>query len=156
MRTLLVLTMCLAACGGGDDDFEAPTCGDNEFKLEGSIDDTPISEVRSDYASYVFVNKIGEDLGQLDVTFADDDTLSLRFPDLVANGDSVEARGGLAFIEASLILGNCEDDGFPGILRMDDDGDGGTFLLTSLHRGGVPCNGGLVDGELTGCFRSPP
>lgn len=152
-ETVFVLVLGLmGACGGGDDDFEAPTCEEGEVRLEGgSFEDT-----RSGYTSYIFINALDDQLGQLDIEFPDGDALSLRFPDLTANGDSVEARGSVSYPSVELDVGNCEDDGFPGILRLDDDGDGGTFLLTSLRQGSDYCAGDAADGEITGCYRSEP
>ena len=154
MRTTLFGLVCLAAaCGGGDDDFEAPTCAAGEVRLEGTVDGS-FEDARSGYDSYIFVNALNGEEGQLDVVFPDGDALSLRFPDLVANGDSVEARGSVGYISVGLNVGNCEDGGYPGVLRMDEGGGGGAFLLTSLRQGGDDCGGDPVDGEITGCFRS--
>ncbi|HUS68610.1 MAG TPA: hypothetical protein VMZ28_28940 [Kofleriaceae bacterium] len=157
MRTALGLVFLLAAaCGGGDDDFEAPTCEDGEVRLEGDVGGGSFDDSRSGYSSYVFVNALNDEDGQLDIGFPDGDTLSLRFPDLTANGDSVDVRGSVSYPSVDLDVGNCEDSGFPGILRLDDDGDGGTFLLTSLREGSDYCDGDGVGGEITGCYRSAP
>jgi hypothetical protein len=154
---LLGLTLCLAAaCGGDDDDFEAPTCEDGEVRIQGDVGGASIDDARSGYVSYVFVNALNDDDGQLDVGFAGGDMLSLRFPDLTANGDSVDVRGSVSYPSVDLDVGNCDDDGFPGILRLDEGGDGGAFLLTSLRQGDDYCGGDAVTGEITGCFRSTP
>ena len=156
MKIAIILAMCLAACGGGDDDFEAPSCADGEVRIEGTVDGESVSDVRTSNNGYIFVNALNDDEGQLDVLFGEsgEEILQLRWPDLVANGHSVEARGLVGYTDLS--VGTCEDDGYPGILRMDDEGGGGTFLLQDLRAGPVPCEGDPVDGELTGCFRSQP
>jgi hypothetical protein len=152
----LVLGAALVApivgCGGGDaDDFDAPTCAAGEVAIEGTIDGGQESASLSGATGYSFVNAINGELGSLTVTFEAGDRLHLEWPDLVANGDAVDARGTVAF--PGLDLGNCEDDGFPGTLRMDPEGDGGSFRLPSLHPG-ADCAAAEVSGELTGCFAS--
>lgn len=145
------LLALLTACGGGDDDFDAPTCAAGEVAIEGSLDGSQESARLSGASGYIFVNAINGELGSLTVTFAGGDMLYLEWPELVANGDAVEARGDIAL--SGLAVGNCDDDGFPGTLRMDAGGDGGSFRLTSLRRDGG-CAGAEVSGELTGCFAS--
>ena len=71
---------------------------------------------------------------------------------LVANGDSVPARGQL-MLGAGLDLGNCETGPFSGTIAMDDDGEGGTFQLVDLHAA-PPCTGVALSGTVTGCFKS--
>ncbi len=158
MTRVLGLTLCLvAACGGdADDDFEAPTCDDGEVRIEGTIAGEAIDEARTGYDGYIFVNALGDDLGQLDVVYADGDALSLRFPDLTANGDSVDVRGSVGFLSSGLDVGNCEDDGFPGTLRLDEDGDGGAFHLVGLRDGTPYCEADDIDGDIVGCYRSEP
>jgi hypothetical protein len=154
MRCLQVLSIAaLAIACGSDDDFSAPTCAEGEVVIEGTIDGGNESASLSGWTSYIFVNAIGDDLGTLTVSFAADEMLYLEWPELVANGDSTGARGTVAL--AGLDYGNCEDDGFPGALRMDDDGDGGAFQLPRLHAS-ADCSAPELDGELVGCFRSMP
>ena len=147
---LFVLLALVAACGGADDDFDAPTCAPGEVVIEGTIDGGQESASLSGATSYIFVNALSGELGSLTVTFGDD-MLFLEWPDLVANGDSVDARGAVAV--SSLSYGNCDDDGFPGTLRMNDEGGGGAFRLTAL-RPDADCAAPEVSGELTGCFES--
>lgn len=154
MRSLQIITLAVLLIGcGGDDDFSAPTCADGEVAIEGTIDGGIESASLSGSTSYAFINALNDQNGTLTVSFGAGEMLYLEWPQLVANGDSVEARGTIAL--AGLDYGNCDDDGFPGTLRMDDDGDGGTFLLRSLHPA-ADCSAATVDGELTGCFRSTP
>lgn len=140
----------IAGCGG-DDGFDAPTCSPGEVAIEGSIDGGQESASLSGATSYIFVNAVNGQLGSLTVAFGAEDMLYLEWPDLVADGASVDARGSIAF--PGLAYGNCDDDGFPGTLRMNDDGNGGTFRLGSL-RPGADCTAAQVSGELTGCFAS--
>jgi hypothetical protein len=147
---LSLLLALFAACGGGDDDFDAPTCAPGEVAIEGTVDGGQESARLSGATSYIFVNALSGELGSLSVAFGDD-MLFLEWPDLVANGDSVDARG--AALVSSLSYGNCDDDGFPGTLRMNAEGGGGTFRLTAL-RPGADCTAAEVSGELTGCFES--
>jgi hypothetical protein len=136
---------------GGDDDFDAPTCAAGEVAIDGTIDGGHESASLSGPTSYIFVNALNGELGTLTVTFGADDMLYLEWPDLVADGASVDARGTISL--SGLAYGNCDDDGFPGTLRMDSDGNGGSFRLRSLHPGG-DCTAAQVSGELTGCFAS--
>lgn len=147
---LSLLLALVAACGDESDDFDAPTCAAGEVAIEGTIDGGQESASLSGPTSYIFVNALNGELGSLTVTFGDD-MLFLEWPDLVANGDSVDARGAVAV--SSLSYGNCEDDGFPGTLRMNEEGGGGAFRLTALHAG-ADCAAPEVSGELTGCFES--
>lgn len=149
----LVLVLLDLGCGGGDDDdFDAPTCAHGEVMVEGTIDGVQESASLSGPRSYIFVNALDDRLGTLTVAFGADDMLHLEWPDLVANGDSVEARGIIAL--AGLDYGNCDDDGFPGTVRMNADGEGGAFRLRSLHPG-ADCAAAEASGELTGCFAAP-
>jgi hypothetical protein len=151
----LVLCSALAApiigCGGGDDDFDAPTCAAGEVAIEGTIDGGQESASLSGATSYSFINALNGELGTLTVTFELGDRLHLEWPDLVSNGDSVDVRGAITF--PGIDLGNCEEDGYPGTLRMNQEGDGGSFRLQSL-RPGADCTAAEVSGELTGCFAS--
>jgi len=136
---------------GGDDDFDAPTCAAGEVAIDGTIDGGHESASLSGASSYIFVNALNGELGTLTVTFDVDDMLYLEWPELVADGASVDARGTIAF--PGLAYGNCDDDGFPGTLRMNADGNGGSFRLRSLHPD-ADCTATQVSGELTGCFAS--
>ena len=152
----LVLCSALAApiigCGGGDDgDFEAPTCAAGEVAIDGTIDGGHESASLSGATGYIFINSLNGELGTLTVTFDTGDRLHLEWPDLVANGDSVDARGAITF--PGIDLGNCDEDGYPGTLRMNPEGEGGAFRLPSL-RPGADCAAAEVSGELTGCFAS--
>jgi hypothetical protein len=147
----LVLSFTADLGCGGDDDFDAPTCAAGEVAIDGTIDGGHESASLSGPTGYIFVNALNGELGTLTVTFGADDMLYLEWPDLVADGASVDARGTIAF--PGLAYGNCDDDGFPGTLRMNADGNGGSFQLRSLHPD-ADCTATQVSGELTGCFAS--
>jgi hypothetical protein len=147
----LALALANLGCGGDDDDFDAPTCAAGEVALDGTIDGGHESASLSGASSYIFVNALNGELGTLTVAFGAEDMLYLEWPDLVADGASVDARGTIAFPD--LAFGNCDDDGFPGTLRMNADGNGGTFRLRALHPG-ADCTAAQVSGEITGCFAS--
>jgi hypothetical protein len=149
LALVLVLLLGDLGCGGDDDEFDAPTCAAGEVMIEGTIDGGQESAGLSGASSYIFINALNGQLGTLTVTFGADEMLYLEWPDLVANGASVEARGVIAL--AGLDYGNCDDDGFPGTLRMNADGDGGAFRLGSLHPG-ADCAAAAAPGELIGCF----
>lgn len=153
LSVIFALAAAAAGCGGDDDDFDAPTCAAGDVRVEGTIDGGSESASLSGANSYIFVNALGGDLGSLTVTFGAEDMLYLEWPDLIANGGSGEARGTIDL--AGLDYGNCDDDGFPGTLRMNADGDSGAFRLRGL-RPSADCAAGEVDGELTGCFASSP
>jgi hypothetical protein len=105
---------------------------------------------------YSFVNKLGEaEPGMLQLGLGSGDVVLLEWDRLVANGDSVDARGTVDFSASSGVhYGNCESDGFPGTLHMDEDGDGGAYRLRRLRAEGS-CSASQEDGEIVGCFRSP-
>lgn len=150
LAALLAVSLLASGCGGDDDDFDAPTCAAGQVMVEGAIDGGQQSASLSGASGYIFVNAINGQLGSLAVSFGED-MLYLEWPDLVANGSSVDARGTIQF--PGLAYGNCDDDGFPGTLRMNADGDGGAFRLRSLHAD-ADCTAPEVSGELTGCFAS--
>lgn len=48
MRAFALLVAAFAlGCGGGDDDFSAPTCSAGEVVIEGTVDGEPIGCFRS-------------------------------------------------------------------------------------------------------------
>lgn len=100
---------------------------------------------------YGFVNALGgDDPGFLTIGSMDGQQLRLEWPTLVANGDSVEARGTLEAGDFS--AGNCMTGSFVSILTMDESGDGGTFLLRELSSAPF-CEGAALEGHIAGCFR---
>ncbi len=144
--------LLVAACGGGG--LDAPACADGVVAVRAELGEELIEDSRSGLTSYGFINAFGDNLGTLTIGFADGSTLSLEWEELVANGDSVPARGALAF-GGQLDLGMCETGPFSGTLEMDDDGDGGRFQLVDLHTAPY-CTGTAIEGTVTGCFRSNP
>ena len=126
-RALLFVLATLAACGGGGP--EPPACTDGEARALGGS------------SGYLEVNR-GDSSGEL----------YLEWDELVANGDSVSARG---HVIATTGYGNCVSGPLDSEIAMDDDGEGGTFQLRHL-RVGPPFCGEEISGEIAGCFRSPP
>src|SRR5262245_26421440 len=89
----LGLTTHLGCGGGDDDDFDAPTCAAGEVAIDGTIEGGHESASMSGPSGYIFVNALNGELGTLTVTFGAADMLYLEWPDLVADGASVDARG---------------------------------------------------------------
>ena len=109
--------------------------------------------VRHREEGHSFVNALGG-RGMLDVT-TDQGALSIEFDGLVSNGGSTSAFGWFQDDELALDVGNCETGGLVSTLSIDDDGDGGSFVLRDLRRAPY-CDGEAVPGELSGCFRYRP
>ena len=151
MRIVTAILVLLAACGGG---LDAPTCADGEVTVRGDLGGGVVEDSRGGSTQYTFINAFGGNPGSLDIGFVDGAALHLEWEELVANGDSVPARGALAF-GGELDVGMCETGPYSGTLEMDDDGDGGRFQLVDLHTAPY-CTGAAVDGTVTGCFRSTP
>jgi hypothetical protein len=152
MHRLIPLTALLAACGGGG--FDAPDCAADEVSIRLSNDDGVMEDTQGGINQYAFINALGDQDGTLDITMASGASLHLEWGELVANGDSVAARG-LVLFGGDLDLGNCETGPFSGTLAVDGDGNGGSFELVDLHAN-PPCTGAAVAGTLTGCFRHAP
>ena len=156
----LLLGMTLAAGCGGDEgaDFEAPSCGDGQVVITGTVDGQA-ADAQSPIEGYLFVNALNGDPGTLAIggsgnTGNDPPIVSINWDKLVANGQAVDASGAVDFSASGGVhVGNCDGQpGRPGILRMDADGDGGEFLLRDLYQG-ADCSQPAVDGEIRGCFR---
>ncbi|HTM21851.1 MAG TPA: hypothetical protein VL172_15125 [Kofleriaceae bacterium] len=148
-NTIIPATILLAACGGGG--FDAPACDADEVTIRLSNDDGVMEDSQGPISQYGFVNAINGQNGTLDITVGVSATLHLEWQELVANGDSVPARGVVLF-GGELDVGTCD---FTGTLAVDDDGNGGTFELTGLFAQPPPCTT-AVAGTLTGCFRQGP
>ena len=146
-----LLLVLAAGCGG--DDFDPPACEDGEAVIE-IHGDGELSETTASITGHIFVNKLSEeDPGSLVLSLAGDDTVWLEWDELVANGGSVDARGGVDFsASGGEVLGNCESDGTPGTLILDEDGDGGAFHIERL-RPGADCAAAVADADIVGCFR---
>lgn len=143
----------LAACGGGEDDFDAPTCAPGEVRVEGTVDGIERTATATGSTQFAFINALSEDeLGTLSIGFATDDELTLAWPDLVPNGGSVEARGTVKL--SDIDLGSCETEGFPGIMVLSQElgSDVGKFRLSEL-RAGADCAAPALAGELRGCWQ---
>ena len=154
LALLGLLALPLTGCGGDDDDGAppegTPACGDGELAVRGILDGQEIM-LRHRERGHTFVNKLGAENGTLDVT-TEQGALSLEFGELVPHGASTSAFGWFQDAGRDLDVGNCDTDGFVSTLRIDDDGDGVTFVLRDLRRAPY-CGGAAVTGELAGCFR---
>jgi hypothetical protein len=153
-RAVTAVIVALAATGCGGDDFDPPACEDGEAVVILRTADE-IHESASTIVQHVFVNKLTPDEpGILDLTLAGGGEVHLEWDELVANGGSVDARGSVD-LSGGTSHGTCAGDGFPGTLRMDDDGDGGAFQLRRLRPQG-DCAAPVIDGDLVGCWRFQP
>src|SRR5688572_30340229 len=92
--------------------------------------------LKTTWKNYGFINAFGGN-GGFDADLTTGGTLHLEWPELVANGGEVEARGILETTIGSGLFeaGNClEGSDFSGNVRVDGDGKGGTFVLRDLRR----------------------
>jgi hypothetical protein len=141
----------LTACGS-DGDSETPFCDPGEIAVRGTIDGAA-EELRTTWKTYGFVNAFGGN-GTFDAELTADgsERLHLEWPELVANGSVVEVRG--TFETGALKIGNCLTGAdFTGTMTVDDDGDGGAFVLRELAKPPY-CGGSSVTGSLAGCYRN--
>ncbi|MDD9937842.1 MAG: hypothetical protein OXT09_29800 [Myxococcales bacterium] len=138
------------AAGGAAPPDVGATCQEGQLIVRGTLDGEAVDFLMEDSAGHSFVNALSN-TGMLEYR-ADTATLSMTFDQLLPNGGSVEARGGL--VDGALDVGNCDEEGAesPSTLALDDDGDGGTFKLRDLRRAPY-CEGEVVEGTLDGCFR---
>lgn len=141
----------LAACGG-DDDFEAPTCSEGTLSVESTTGGGS-SGFGTGLDGHSFVNTSDQEPGTLELYVGTEVVLSLEFQETVPHGGSTAARGEVNF--EGTHFGNCGSSDFPGTLRIDEDGEGGTFRLIDLHPQ-ADCNSDQVSGEIVGCFRYVP
>lgn len=140
----------LVACGGGGP--EPPACADSEVQATGDPAGGELA-TRFTVTQYIFVNATSGSTGYLEINRGDSaGELTMDWDELVANGDTVPARGQLI---AGTGYGNCVSGPLDSELTMDADGEGGSFRLRNL-RAGPPFCGEEVSGEIAGCFRSPP
>lgn len=153
----LIAISAVAAVGCAEEPAipNAPSCEPGEIAVRGMVAGMDV-DLRRAVVSYAFVNALGESEGTIEVLLSEEDLLALAWPRLVANGVAVEARGEIDLIGTEgWRFGNCQTEGYPSLMQMDEDGDGGKFLLEGL-RSAPFCRGASVGGTLTGCFRAPP
>jgi hypothetical protein len=146
---LLALGVVATACGGDD---EGPSC--EAMTVVVTRPDRPGMPFTYASASYAFVNAFGGN-GTLDVELAGGGALHLEWPELVAGGGTVEARGWFRVTAGvtAIDVGNCDTSAtFGGEMTVDGDGQGGRFVLRDLHSAPY-CSGASITGELSGCFR---
>ena len=146
----MLLALAVAACGGGDDE---PSC--EAMTVVVNRPDRPEMPFTYTSSSYAFVNAFGGN-GTLDVELVGGGAFHLEWPELVANGSRVEARGWFRVTAGvtAIDLGNClSGTSFSGEMTVDGDGQGGSFVMRDLHSAPY-CTGASVPGELSGCFRN--
>lgn len=157
MKTLWIAAVgALALACGGSSDPTPPTCNPGEVRVTGNVDSTQVvHQVSSD--SNVFVNAVNNQDGELAVSTssggAEHKLVDFKFHDLLIDGQEVSARG---FVDLTLQsgpnVGNCETGDYVSSISMDKDGNGGTFVLRSMHDSPY-CSGAEHKGALAGCFR---
>ena len=133
----------IAGCGGSEIDAPDDCASDELHVVHGSIDE------RIAVTNYAFVNKLSESSpGRLDIGMVGM-TVHVEFDEPAANGVTVDARGYAMF--AQLDVGNCDADGFPGLLYVDDG-----YWRFELRELAMPtyCGGLAAAESLRGCYRS--
>ena len=102
---------------------------------------------------HAFSNVLGAGaLGTLDLHGPGGVTLvHVEFEDLLAVGETVDARGSVKLVDQGIEAGNCETAGFTG--RISDFGDGWRFTFVDLHASPF-CGGATLRGSFAGCTRS--
>jgi hypothetical protein len=152
MRSLAALLVTTAAaCGGGGPD--APDCGAGQVIASGDPDGGQLG-ISFTADNYSFVNALGGAPGTLDAQMSGTGTppqLHLEWEELVADGDSTDARGNIV---DGAGYGNCDGGPLDSTISIDAEAGGGTFVLRHL-RMGPPFCGEEITGEIVGCFKSP-
>ena len=152
----VVLAFATASCGSdaitsGNNDPVPPTprCAAGELAVVGILDGVQVSDRVTGY-NFLFINKLGPGPGTID---ADKDSfvLHIEWGVLLANGDSTKARGWAR--GSGFDVGNPANAAFSGTLSLDDDGEGGHFLLKELRHAPYE-SGAVIRGAVAGCFRS--
>lgn len=157
-----VAALLLSACG--DDDAEDgavdyPECTVAEqLVLEGTLDGQPVS-VRKDVSGHIFVNVTSSGPGRLDLLEAAQDGTSgstrlgrLEFEKTLVYGGQVSVRGVIELTGEGVIAGNCENDGLPGLIAQNKEGDTLSFVLRGL-KSQPYCGAAARSGELRGCIK---
>ncbi len=142
MRFLLAAVVLV---GCSDSEIDAPDdCAVNELHvINGAVDE------RVMISNFAFVNRLNDSSpGYLDVGVAPM-VVHIEFDTLAANGDTVDARGSV--ILNGLDVGNCDADGFPSLLLVDD----GSWRFQLRDIAMAPyCGGPSVSASLHGCDRA--
>ena len=152
----VVLAFATASCGSEaitsvshDPVPPTPSCAAGELAIVGILDGIHVSDRVTGY-NFAFINKLGAGPGTLD---ADKDSVALHIEwgVLLANGDSTNARGWAR--GSGFDVGNPANAAFSGTLSLDDNGEGGHFLLKELRQAPYE-SGAVIRGAVAGCFRS--
>ncbi len=146
--------LVLGACGGSDEEpaIEPPDdcpAGEMEYYYDLSNADTDDAGVGSmSVENYVFVNRLGDDLGQLQLG----NSVSLQFDELLSSANpTVPVRGFVRF-GGERDYGHCETASFSGSLSELSTGDGWKFSLVGLHRAPY-CDTPPLQGSFAACFK---
>lgn len=159
-RTLSVLLLVAlgTACGsdGADetDSLEpAPNdCASGEYHVVVDLE-THQADLRGSIVGYMFTNKVDEDPGEATLD-GENVTIHYLFDVMTWNGAQSDARGSLT--TDTFTVGNCLEDGeSPGIIGLDDDGEGGRFVFRQVREDGS-CDGAELTGTVSGCYRTVP
>jgi len=149
--------LLLGACGGdeegqGIDPPDDCPAGEMEYHYQLSNDDTDDGGAGSmSVENYAFVNRLGDNLGQLQLGNA----VSLQFDELLSsNNPTVPVRGFVRFGSDS-DYGHCETAAFTGRLSQLATGDGWNFSLVGLHRAPY-CDTPALQGSFAACFKKSP
>ena len=122
-----------APATGGGAGSEIPStdlyCNLNEVRVRVTSASGTVTNTFSG-VGHRFSNKTGADPGRRGIS-SDGASFQVVFDEFVAGGESVPARGSISI--AGLRLGNCDADGNPGTLTLDEDADGGRIVLTRIH-----------------------
>ncbi|MFP2907439.1 hypothetical protein ACLESD_20795 [Pyxidicoccus sp. 3LFB2] len=157
----LAAGLLVCACGEDerpeDEVVDYPECSvEEQLVLEGTLDGQPIN-VRMDSYGHSFSNLGAGGSSHFEIFGPPADAspysvlLRIDFDKVVRNGRQVPARGVVELVDEGVVAGNCEDDGFTGLIAQSDDGETTSFVLRNL-KASPYCGGAARSGELRGCF----
>ena len=125
-----------------------PACAASEFKVEGTLDDTPVSE-QVTVAGHALVNVPGDTGCYVNVYFEGGGRLRLEWPDTLPEDQTSPASGSVNLeVQGGINAGDCDDDGMASEVTLLSDGV--EFILRELHEAPY-CTGASISGELRGC-----
>ena len=159
MARLHALFLCLAlfpACGSSDDDDgepgtngAGPTCGADEFALEGELDGEAVSHSGT-LRSHAWIQ--GSTPSTLDVGFEGGGSVDIEWAGVVARGETIAVTGSITLPVSGPRAGETFEVGSGAMTALED---GATFELGRLSAE-VQCIQPLcpadqLDGTLRGC-----